>query len=153
MMLQEISQGRVDSAERVRSRGAGDRAGTHIIAKEAIAMTQYLLSVWHDDTYTLDVDGADAQRMFAQVDAFNAEVQAAGAWVFAGGLHPASSATVVRSTNGEVSMTDGPYAESKEQMGGFWVIEAADLDAALDWARKGSAACEGPVEVRPFQGG
>ena len=116
-------------------------------------MTQYLLSVWHDDTYTLDVDGADAQRMFAQVDAFNAEVQAAGAWVFAGGLHPASSATVVRSTNGEVSMTDGPYAESKEQMGGFWVIEAADLDAALDWARKGSAACEGPVEVRPFQGG
>ena len=116
-------------------------------------MTQYLLSVWHDDTYTLDVDGADARRMFAQVDAFNAEVQAAGAWVFAGGLHPASSATVVRSTNGEVSMTDGPYAESKEQMGGFWVIEAADLDAALDWARKGSAACEGPVEVRPFQGG
>ena len=116
-------------------------------------MTQYLLSVWHDDTYDLDFDGADAQRMFAQVDAFNAELQAAGAWVFAGGLHPASSATVVRSTNGEVSMTDGPYAESKEQMGGFWVIEAADLDAALDWARKGSAACEGPVEVRPFQGG
>ncbi len=116
-------------------------------------MTQYLLSVWHDDTYDLDVDGADAQRMFAQVDAFNAEVQAAGAWVFAGGLHPASSATVVRSTSGDVSMTDGPFAESKEQMGGFWVIEAADLDAALDWARKGSAACEGPVEVRPFQGG
>jgi hypothetical protein len=116
-------------------------------------MAQYLLSVWHDDTYDLDVDSADAQRMFAQVDAFNAEVQAAGAWVFAGGLHPASSATVVRSTNGDVSMTDGPYAESKEQMGGFWVIEATDLDTALDWARKGSAACEGPVEVRPFQGG
>ena len=115
-------------------------------------MTQYLLSVWHDDTFDLDIESADAQRMFAQVDAFNAEVQAAGAWVFAGGLHPASSATVVRSTNGEVSMTDGPYAESKEQMGGFWVIEAADLDAALDWARRGSAACEGPVEVRPFQG-
>jgi len=116
-------------------------------------MTQYLLSVWHDDTYDIDVDGADAQRMFAQVDAFNAEVQAAGAWVFGGGLHPASSATVVRSTSGDVSMTDGPYAESKEQMGVFWVIEAADLDAAVDWARKGSAACEGPVEVRPFQGG
>ena len=72
--------------------------------------------------------------------------------MFAGGLHPASSATVVRSTHGDVSMTDGPFAESKEQMGGFWVIEAADLDAALDWARKGAAACEGPVEVRPFQG-
>ncbi|HEY5876749.1 MAG TPA: YciI family protein [Ilumatobacteraceae bacterium] len=124
-----------------------------IIAKEAIDMTQYLLSVWHDDTYDIDVNGADAQRMFAQVDAFNAEVQAAGAWVFAGGLHPASSATVVSSANGDVSMTDGPYAESKEQMGGFWVIEAADLDAALAWAGKGSAACEGPVEVRPFQGG
>jgi hypothetical protein len=72
--------------------------------------------------------------------------------VFAGGLHPPSSATVVRSASGEISMTDGPYAESKEQMGGFWVIEAPDLDAALEWARKGSAACEGPVEVRPFQG-
>ena len=114
-------------------------------------MTQYLLSVWHDDTYVLDVDDADAQRMFAQVDAFNAEVQAAGAWVFAGGLHPASSATVVRSTNGDVSMTDGPYAESKEQMGGFWVIEADDFDAALEWARKATVACEGPVELRPFQ--
>ena len=115
-------------------------------------MTQYLLSVWHDDTYEVDFSSEEAQRMFKQVDAFNAEVQAAGAWVFAGGLHPASSATVVRSTDGEVSMTDGPYAESKEQMGGFWIIEAADLDAALDWARRGAAACEAPVEVRPFQG-
>jgi hypothetical protein len=116
-------------------------------------MTQYLLSVWHDEEYTVDFSGDEIQRIVGQVDAFNAEVQAAGAWVFAGGLHPASSATVVRSTDGEVSMTDGPFAESKEQMGGFWVIEAADLDAALEWARKGAAACEGPVEVRPFQDG
>ena len=116
-------------------------------------MTQYLLSVWHDDdTYDMDFASDEAKRLFAQVDAFNDELQAAGAWVFAGGLHPSSSATVVRSTSGDVSMTDGPYAESKEQMGGFWVIEAPDLDAALDWARKGAAACEGPVEVRPFQG-
>jgi len=115
-------------------------------------MTQYLLSVWHDDTYEVDFSSPDAQRLVAQVDAFNADLQASGAWVFAGGLHPPSSATVVRATNDDVSMTDGPYAESKEQMGGFWVIEAADLDAALDWARRGSAACEGPVEVRPFQG-
>ena len=79
----------------------------------------------------------------AQVDAFNDELQAAGAWVFAGGLHPPTPATVVRSASGEVSMTDGPYAESKEQMGGFWVIEAPDLDAALEWARKGRGACEG----------
>ena len=116
-------------------------------------MSQYLLSVWHDDSYELDFSGDDAQRMMAQVDTFNAEVQAAGAWVFAGGLHPASSATVVRSTNGEVSMTDGPFAESKEQMGGFWVIEAPDMDAALDWAAQAAAACEGPVEVRPMQDG
>jgi hypothetical protein len=72
--------------------------------------------------------------------------------VFAGGLHPSSSATVVRSTGGDVSMTDGPYAESKEQMVGFWVVEAPDFVAALELARKGAAACEGPVEVRPFQG-
>jgi hypothetical protein len=58
----------------------------------------------------------------------------------------------VRAADGDVSMTDGPYAEAKEQIGGFWVIEAADLDAALDWAKQGSAACMGPVEVRPFQG-
>jgi hypothetical protein len=115
-------------------------------------MSQYLLSVWHDDTYEVDFSGEDAQRMVAQVGAFNDELQASGAWVFAGGLQPASSATVVRAGGGDVSMTDGPFAESKEQMGGFWVIEAADLDAALEWARKGAAACEGPVEVRPFQG-
>jgi len=115
-------------------------------------MSQYLLSVWHDETFEVDFSSDEAQRQVAQVGAFNDALQAEGAWVFAGGLHPASSATVVSSTNGDVSMTDGPYAESKEQMGGFWVIEAADLDAALEWARRGSAACEGPVEVRPFQG-
>lgn len=114
-------------------------------------MAQYLLSVWHDDVYDVDVSTDDRKQLEARVGAFNAELEAAGAWVFAGGLQPTTSATVVRSTNGEVSMTDGPYAESKEQMGGFWVIEAADLDAALDWARRGSAACECPVEVRPFQ--
>jgi hypothetical protein len=115
-------------------------------------MTQYLLSVWHDDDYEIDFDGAEAQRVVAQVDAFNADLQEADAWVFAGGLHPPTSATVVRSTNGDVSTTDGPYAESKEQMGGFWIIDVPDLDVALDWARRGAAACEGPVEVRPFQG-
>ena len=115
-------------------------------------MAQYLLSVWHDDTFEVDFSGEDAQRMAAQVGEFNADLQASGGWVFAGGLHPASSATVVRATDGDISMTDGPYAESKEQMGGFWVVEVADLDAALEWAKKGAAACEGPVEVRPFQG-
>ena len=115
-------------------------------------MPQYLLSVWHDDTYEVDFSTPEAQRLGAQVGAFNDELNARGVGVFGAGLHPAESATVVRSTGIEVSMTDGPYAESKEQMGGFWVIEAPDLDAALDWASKAAAACEGPVEVRPMQG-
>ncbi len=115
-------------------------------------MAEYLLSVWHDEDFDLDAPDDDFERLSAQVGAFNDELTSAGAWVFGGGLHPASSATVVRATGGGLSMTDGPYAESKEVMGGFWVIEAADLDAALEWARKGAAACEGPVEVRPFQG-
>ena len=115
-------------------------------------MAQYLLSVWHDDDYS-DNDWSDPeiQRLGAQVSAVNEEMEKAGAWVFGCGLRPASSATVVRATGGEVSMTDGPYAETKEQMGGFWIIEAADLDAALEWGRKCAAACEGPVEVRPTE--
>ena len=115
-------------------------------------MSQYLMSVWHDDTYEVEFESELAQRLFKQVDAFNQELQAAGAWVFAAGLQPAESATVLRVADGQVSMTDGPYAESKEQMGGFWIIEAPDLDAALEWGRKAAAACEGPVEIRPFQG-
>ena len=115
-------------------------------------MPQYLISVWHDDEYDLDFTTPEAQRIGPKVGAVNDEMTATGTWVFGGGLAPASTATVVRSTAGDVSMTDGPYAETKEQMGGFWVIEAADLDAALEWGRKCAAACEGPVEVRPFQG-
>ena len=114
-------------------------------------MAQYLLSVWHDEDFTLDFSGEDAQRLGALVGAFNEELMSSGSYVFANGLNPASSATVVRSTNGQVSMTDGPFAESKEVMGGFWIIDVPDLDTALEWARKGAAACEGPVELRPFQ--
>lgn len=110
------------------------------------------MSVWHDDEYEMDFSTPDAQRQVAQVDRFNEELQQAGAWVFAGGLRPASSSTVVRSSTTGVSMTDGPYAESKEQMGGFWVIEAPDMDAALEWAGKATAACERPVEIRPMEG-
>ena len=115
-------------------------------------MPQYLMSVWHDDDYVVDFSSEEAQRNVAQVGAFNDKLMSAGAWVFGAGLHPASSATVVRAQEGQVSMTDGPYAESKEQMGGFWVIEAPDLDAALEWPAQAAAACEGPVEVRPAQG-
>ncbi len=115
-------------------------------------MAQYLLSVWHDGPYDdLDFSAPDMQRIVGQVTAINEELERAGAWVFGCGLRPTSSATVVRATGGDVSMTDGPYAESKEQMGGFWIIEAADLDAALAWAGKAAAACEGPVEVRPTE--
>ena len=88
---------------------------------------------------------------FEQVDRFNAELQSAGTWVFAGGLLPASSATVVRAEGDQIVVTDGPFTESKEHIGGFWVIEAPDLDAALAWAAKATRACMEPVEVRPFQ--
>ena len=91
------------------------------------------------------------EKAYRQVDAFNEEVRTAGAWVFAGGLQPATSATVVRATGGDVVITDGPFAETKEQLGGFWVIQVPDLDAALAVASKATVACRGAVEVRPFQ--
>ena len=116
-------------------------------------MSQYLLSVWHDEDYVTDFTTPEMQRIGPQVGAFNEELQRTGAWVFACGLHSASAATTVRTTDSGVSMTDGPYAESKEQMGGFWVIEAADLDAALALAKKATVACERPIEVRPVEGG
>lgn len=113
-------------------------------------MKQYMLSV-------LIVEGEEPpspeamQQTYQDVDALNATLQAEGAWVFAGGLHPSATATVVRIRDGEVLTTDGPFAETKEQLGGFWVIQAADLDAALAWAAKATKACGAPVEVRPFQ--
>ena len=113
-------------------------------------MKQYLLAVYMPADFTPPPQ-AEMEVMYKAVDVVNAEMQAAGAWVFAGGLHPYSDATVVRAQGGKVITTDGPFAETKEQIGGFWVIKAADLDAALDWAAKGSAACGWPVEVRPFQ--
>lgn len=115
-------------------------------------MPQFLLSVWHDDAYEVDFSTPEAQRMVAQVGAFNQDLHEAGAWVLAGGMQPASTAAVVRSVEGEATIADGPYAQIKAQMGGFWIIDVADRDAALDWAKRGAAACEGPVEVRPLQG-
>ena len=113
-------------------------------------MPQYLLSVWFDEPYE-DPDFTDPEfeRQLARTGALIAEMENAGAWVFHTGLRPPASATVVRSTDGEVSMTDGPYAETKEQMAGFWIIEAPDLDVALDWAAKATVACGQPIEVRP----
>ena len=114
-------------------------------------MSEYLLSVHMVEGAEMPSDEA-MQQAFADVDVFNEELRAAGAWVFAGGLLPADSATVVRVDNGEIVTTDGPFAETKEQIGGFWIIDVADLDVALAWAAKGAKACQGPVEVRPFQG-
>lgn len=113
-------------------------------------MPQYLLSVHMREGDPMP-DEQTIQQMYADVDAFNEQVKAAGAWVFAGGLHPIDLSTTVDATGSDVVVTDGPFAESKEYLGGFWVIRADDLDSALDWARQGSAACRGPVEVRPFQ--
>jgi hypothetical protein len=113
-------------------------------------MTQYLLSV-----HMVDGDEEPApeviERMYRDVEVFNDKLRTQGAWVFAGGLHPASTATVVRVQNGDVLTSDGPFAEAKEHLGGFWIVEAGDLDAALALAAEGAAACGAPVEVRPFQ--
>ena len=114
-------------------------------------MPQYMLSVHHSPDAPVPASEEEMQKAFKQVDEFNTELQASGSWVFAGGLHPPAIATVVDARNADVVITDGPFAESKEYLGGFWVISAPDLDAALAWATKGSAACMGPVEVRPFQ--
>lgn len=116
-------------------------------------MTQYLLSVHHDGVEDVnEIAPEDMERMYKAVDAFNEDLQASGSWVFAGGLQPIEDSTTVDATGTEVVVTDGPFSESKEFLGGFWVIEAPDLDAALKIAAQGSRACEGPVEVRPFQG-
>ena len=113
-------------------------------------MTQYLLSV-HMVEGEPDPPADVIAQMYKDVDAFNAEVMAEGSWVFGGGLQPANVATVVKVTDGEVVTTDGPFAETKEQLGGFWIVKAPDLDAALALAARGAKACRGPVEVRPFQ--
>ncbi|HUZ38936.1 MAG TPA: YciI family protein [Streptosporangiaceae bacterium] len=113
-------------------------------------MKQYLLAVHMVEGEPVPSE-EQMQQAYQAVDAFNDELKSAGAWVFAGGLHPPATASVVRAQGGKVITTDGPFAETKEQLGGFWVVTAPDLDAALAWAAKGSAACGGPVEVRPFQ--
>lgn len=112
-------------------------------------MKQYLLSLHHADDYMPSPE--QMTEITRDVDALNSELQSAGAWVFGGGLHPSSTATVLRvGGNGDVLVTDGPFIEGKEHIGGFWVIKASDLDSALEWGRKATHACQLPVEVRPF---
>jgi hypothetical protein len=106
---------------------------------------QYLLSVIHDQT-----PGFANPEEEAAIDTFNDRLQAEGYWVFAGGLGAPIAATVVDNRSGAASLTDGPFVESKEYLAGFWIIEATDLDVALELATQGSQACNRKVEVRPF---
>ena len=114
-------------------------------------MTKYLLSV-HSGPEDYARSPEEMQPMFEAVSAFNERAREAGIWVFAGGLQPGDLATVVDGTGEAPVVTDGPYLETKEWLGGFWIFELPDLDAALRWATEASSACAGPVEVRPFEG-
>ena len=118
-------------------------------------MTHYLLSIHGrvDRGEYGDYGSKEAmEQAFADTGAFNDQLKADGYWVFAGGLEPATTATVVDGQGDTPVVTDGPYLETKEVIGGFWIIEAPDLDVALKLAADGSKACRGKVEVRPFEG-
>jgi hypothetical protein len=113
-------------------------------------MKRYLLSIYQPDG---DPPPPEVLAgVMRDVDALLEELKAAGAWVFDGGLHPPSTATVVRLRDGKVLITDGPFAEGREHVGGLCIVKAPDLDAALAWGRKLAAVLPLPIEVRPFQG-
>lgn len=109
-------------------------------------MPEYLLSIYQPDSGAPDAE--TMERIVAELHRLNEELRESGSWVFTGGLHAADSATVVRADG---LITDGPYLEGKEHVGGIWVITAADLDAALAWGRKAAAATTLPIEIRPFR--
>lgn len=110
---------------------------------------KYLVAIHHPDDY--DPSVAEDEAMHRDIDVLNEEMVAAGVRIFVGGLQPVSNATSLRpQPDGKVLITDGPYLETKEHIGGFWVLEAANLDEALAWGRKAAVACRTPVEVRPF---
>src|SRR6202046_2657382 len=112
-------------------------------------MTQYLLALYRD--YAVPISPERTQQVWAGVSSLGDRLTDAGAFVFKGGMQGGpESATVVRQSGGDFLLTDGPYTETKEHLGGFWIISAPDLDAALDWARQATVACRVPVEVIPF---
>ena len=114
-------------------------------------MKQYLLSIYQPDGAVPPKERLD--KVMRDVNAFIDETKAAGVWVFNGGLHEPSTATVLRVQDGDVLITDGPYIEGKEHIGGFIIVKAPDLDAALVWSRKMARVLQPlPIEVRPFQG-
>jgi hypothetical protein len=112
-------------------------------------MPQYLLNIMQPDGPP--PPAVDLERVMADVAVLGQDMRDAGAFVFTGGLHPVSAATVVRGEGDDVLVTDGPFAEAKEHVGGFWIVDAPDLDAALAWARRATVATTLPIEVRPFQ--
>ena len=114
-------------------------------------MTHYLFSVHGNaETYARPVE--EMQPLWEATGRFNDRAREAGIWVFAGGLEAPDTATTVDARGAAPVVTDGPYLETKEWIGGFWVFDLLDLDAALRWAAEASAACGETVEVRPFQG-
>jgi hypothetical protein len=115
-------------------------------------MAKYLLSVHSVEGEAREPMTEEDMRQFMErVGVLEEEMKSAGAWLFGGALHGPDTATVVRMADSEMLTTDGPFAESKEHLGGFYIIEAEDLDAALAWASKTTAAVAKPIEVRPFQ--
>jgi hypothetical protein len=112
-------------------------------------MTHYMLTIYQPDGPTPPPEVLEA--VGRELHGLNQDLKAAGAWVFANGLHPPSTATVLRVKDKDLMITDGPYIEGKEHIGGFWIINAPDLDAALGWARRAARATTLPIEVRPFQ--
>ena len=109
---------------------------------------KYLVAIYHPDNYDPSSEG---ESMIHDIDALNDEMEAAGVRLFAGGLLPALIAKSVRANpNGELLVTDGPYLETKEHVGGFWILESASMEEALAWGRKATVACRAPVEVRQF---
>ena len=112
-------------------------------------MKEYLLSIYQPDGPPPAT--VNLEQIMRDVGAVRDEMKAANAWVFSGGLHEASSATVVRPKGAEMLITDGPYVEGKEHLGGFTVVRAVDLDAALEWGSKLARATTLPIEVRPFR--
>jgi hypothetical protein len=113
-------------------------------------MTHYLLTIYQPDGGPPPPEVLEP--VMRDIHALNQDLKAKGAWVFSGGLHAPSTATVVKLKDGELLMTDGPYLEGKEHVGGFWIIACPDLDAALEWANRAARAVTLPIEVRPFQG-
>ena len=114
-------------------------------------MPQYLLSVHNDGTSPYATE-EQMRQAFHDTGVLNEEMRTQGVWVFAGGLEPASTARVVRMRDGALERTDGPYLDSKEHISGFWILDVPDIETAQEWADRATVACQGAVEVRPFQG-